>query len=161
VQHQDFMSRLRQDARHREADDAGAHHHAFHRRVGHGAILRDRSGRDKAWPPCVAEACASAMPPLGSARPRTTRAREVPMDASQQQRRTALLLALAQAFYLSASSVGTASSGLVGATLAPSLLLATLPYSLIPVTNALVTVPASFLMARLGRRTGFLLGASL
>jgi len=77
------------------------------------------------------------------------------------QRRTAFLLAICQAFYLSASSVGTASSGLVGAGLAPTPLLATLPYSLIPMTNAAVTVPASFLMARLGRRVGFLLGGFL
>ncbi|MGE5201034.1 MAG: MFS transporter [Acidobacteriota bacterium] len=77
------------------------------------------------------------------------------------QRRTAFLLAICQALYLSASSVGTASSGLVGAGLAPTPLLATLPYSLIPMTNAAVTVPASFLMAHLGRRTGFLLGALL
>ena len=75
--------------------------------------------------------------------------------------RTAFLLAICQACYLSASSIGVASSGLVGSTLAPNHLLATLPYSLIPVTNALVTVPASFLMARLGRRVGFVLGALL
>ncbi len=78
-----------------------------------------------------------------------------------RHRRTAFLLAICQACYLSASSIGVAASGLVGATLAPSHLLATLPYSLIPVTNALVTVPASFLMARLGRRLGFVLGALL
>ena len=76
-----------------------------------------------------------------------------------QQRRTAFLLAICQACYLSASSIGVASSGLVGTELAPSLLLATLPYSLIATTNAAVTVPASFLMARLGRRAGFVLGA--
>jgi MFS family permease len=76
-----------------------------------------------------------------------------------QQRRTAFLLAICQACYLSASSIGVASSGLVGTELAPSLLLATLPYSLIATTNAVVTVPASFLMARLGRRAGFVLGA--
>src|SRR4029077_8970949 len=76
-----------------------------------------------------------------------------------QQRRTAFLLAICQACFLSASSIGVASSGLVGTELAPSLLLATLPYSLIATTNAAVTVPASFLMARLGRRAGFVLGA--
>jgi MFS family permease len=73
--------------------------------------------------------------------------------------RTAFLLAICQACFLSASSIGVASSGLVGTELAPSLLLATLPYSLIATTNATVTVPASFLMARLGRRAGFVLGA--
>jgi predicted MFS family arabinose efflux permease len=77
----------------------------------------------------------------------------------RQQARTAFLLAICQACYLSASSIGVASSGLVGTELAPSLLLATLPYSLIATTNACVTVPASFLMARLGRRAGFVLGA--
>lgn len=77
----------------------------------------------------------------------------------KQQKRTAFLLAICQACFLSASSIGVASSGLVGTELAPSLLLATLPYSLIATTNACVTVPASFLMARLGRRTGFVLGA--
>jgi len=76
-----------------------------------------------------------------------------------QQRRTALLLAICQACYLSASSIGVASSGLVGTELTPSLLLATLPYSLIATTNAAVTVPASFLMAMVGRRAGFVLGA--
>jgi MFS family permease len=78
-----------------------------------------------------------------------------------RQARTAFLLAICQACFLSASSIGVASSGLVGTTLAPSLLLATLPYSLIATTNALVTVPASFLMARLGRRVGFVLGACI
>ncbi|HXP73022.1 MAG TPA: MFS transporter [Stellaceae bacterium] len=77
----------------------------------------------------------------------------------RQQTRTAFLLAICQACFLSASSIGVASSGLVGTELAPSLLFATLPYSLIATTNACVTVPASFLMARLGRRTGFVLGA--
>src|SRR5215469_3858224 len=77
----------------------------------------------------------------------------------RHQARTAFLLAICQACFLSASSIGVASSGLVGTELAPTLLLATLPYSLIATTNACVTVPASFLMARLGRRTGFVLGA--
>jgi MFS family permease len=78
-----------------------------------------------------------------------------------QERRTAFLLAICQAFYLSAASIGTTASALVGITLAPTPLLATLPYSLIPLTNSVVTVPASFLMARLGRRNGFFLGAFL
>lgn len=76
-----------------------------------------------------------------------------------QQARTAFLLAICQACFLSASSIGVASSGLVGTGLAPAPVLATLPYSLIATTNACVTVPASFLMARLGRRVGFVLGA--
>src|SRR5260370_16416883 len=45
--------------------------------------------------------------------------------------------------------------------LAPDKLLATLPFSLITVMTASTTIPASFLMARLGRRAGFVLGALL
>lgn len=74
-------------------------------------------------------------------------------------RRNVLILALCQALYLSASSIQVALSGLVGAMLAPERLLATLPFSLITVMTASTTIPASFLMARLGRRVGFVLGA--
>lgn len=72
-----------------------------------------------------------------------------------------VILALCQALYLSASSVQVALSGLVGAMLAPDRLLATLPFSLITVMTASATIPASFLMARWGRRAGFVLGALL
>jgi MFS family permease len=72
-----------------------------------------------------------------------------------------LILALCQALYLSASSIQVALSGLVGVMLAPDRLLATLPFSLITVMTASTTIPASFLMARLGRRAGFVLGALL
>ena len=74
-------------------------------------------------------------------------------------RRNVLILALCQGLYLSARSTQAALSGLVGATLAPTPLLATLPYSLITLTTASTTIPASFLMARFGRRAGFVLGA--
>lgn len=76
-------------------------------------------------------------------------------------RRNVVLLACCQGLYLSASSVGIALSGLVGSTLAPTKILSTLPYSLIIVTTACVTLPLSFLMARIGRRAGFTLGATL
>jgi MFS family permease len=72
-----------------------------------------------------------------------------------------IILALCQALYLSASSIQVALSGLVGAMLAPDKLLATLPFSLITVMTASATIPASFLMARWGRRAGFVLGALL
>lgn len=76
-------------------------------------------------------------------------------------RRNVLVLAVCQALYLSASSIQVALSGLVGAMLAPDKLLATLPFSLITVMTASTTIPASFVMARLGRRAGFVLGALL
>jgi MFS family permease len=72
-----------------------------------------------------------------------------------------VILSLCQALYLSASSIQVALSGLVGAMLAPDKLLATLPFSLITVMTASTTIPASFLMARFGRRAGFVLGALL
>lgn len=74
-------------------------------------------------------------------------------------RRNVLILALCQGLYLSAASIQAALSGLVGASLAPEKLLATLPYSLITLMTASTTVPASFLMARFGRRFGFVTGA--
>ncbi len=74
-------------------------------------------------------------------------------------RRNVLILALCQGLYLSAASIQAALSGLVGASLAPEKLLATLPYSLITLMTASTTIPASFLMARFGRRAGFVAGA--
>ena len=77
----------------------------------------------------------------------------------ERTRLNVVILALCQALYLSASSIQVALSGLVGAMLAPDKLLATLPFSLITVMTASTTIPASFVMARLGRRAGFVLGA--
>src|SRR5712692_2279565 len=79
----------------------------------------------------------------------------------ERTRLNVVILALCQALYLSASSIQVALSGLVGAMLAPDKLLATLPFSLITVMTASTTIPASFVMARLGRRAGFVLGALL
>jgi MFS family permease len=76
-------------------------------------------------------------------------------------RRNVLILALCQGLYISASSTQAALSGLVGASLAPDKLLATLPFSLITLMTASTTIPASFLMARVGRRAGFMTGALL
>jgi MFS family permease len=73
--------------------------------------------------------------------------------------RNTLLLSLCQGLYLSAQSTQAALSSLVGALLAPDRMLATVPLSLIVLTNAVTTIPASFFMARFGRRTGFMLGA--
>ena len=75
--------------------------------------------------------------------------------------RNVVLLAACQGLYLSASSIQVALSGIVGAMLATDKLLATLPFSLITATTAATTIPASLLMARLGRRAGFMMGALL
>ena len=82
-----------------------------------------------------------------------------PSDASG--RRGARVLAVCQALYTSSVSIDLTLTGLVGYTLADDKALATLPFSLITVAAALTTIFASFLMARVGRRAGFVLGAGV
>ena len=74
-------------------------------------------------------------------------------------RRNARILALCQGLYICAISVDLTLTGLTGYQLAPDKALATLPFALITVGAAIVTVFAAFLMARLGRRVGFTIGA--
>ena len=76
-------------------------------------------------------------------------------------RRNARVLALCQALYTSSVSIDLTLTGLVGYQLADDKALATLPFSLITVAAALTTIFASFLMARIGRRAGFALGATV
>ncbi len=52
-------------------------------------------------------------------------------------------------------------AGILGAELAPDKGLATLPIAAMVVGTAVASIPASLLMRRLGRRTGFLIGAAL
>ncbi|MCV2358579.1 MFS transporter [Paucibacter sp. TC2R-5] len=72
---------------------------------------------------------------------------------------TVRLLVLSQALFVCASAIGLTLTGLVGAMLAPSRALATLPYALVTVATALSTIPVSLLMLRWGRRKVFMLGA--
>ncbi|MBU7436638.1 MFS transporter [Paraburkholderia fungorum] len=76
-------------------------------------------------------------------------------------RRAARVLAICQALYTSSVSIDLTLTGLVGYTLADDKAFATLPFSLITVAAALTTIFASFLMARIGRRAGFVLGAGV
>jgi MFS family permease len=76
-------------------------------------------------------------------------------------RRGATVLAVCQAIYTSSVSIDLTLTGLVGYNLADDKSLATLPFSLIIVASALSTVFASFLMARVGRRMGFIFGAAV
>jgi MFS family permease len=71
------------------------------------------------------------------------------------------ILVVAQALGMSGPPAIVLLGGIVGAQLAPSPALATLPISLMVVGVALSTVPASFLMRRIGRRKGFMLAAGL
>lgn len=69
------------------------------------------------------------------------------------------LLSACQGLLLTNNSILIAANGLAGYALATDKALATLPITTYIVGAALTTMPASLLMRRLGRRTGFTLGA--
>ena len=75
-------------------------------------------------------------------------------------RRNAFVLALAQAMGGAFTSITIALGGLVGVSLlGQGSKLATLPVSIMIVGTACGTIPAAMLLARLGRKRGFMLGA--
>jgi MFS family permease len=80
-------------------------------------------------------------------------------DGLRRARRNVLLLALCQALFMSGTSMVLTVTALAGTAIAPVGSLGTLPLSLQFVATMLTTVPASLLMRRYGRRTGFLAGA--
>ena len=73
--------------------------------------------------------------------------------------RNVSILATCQAFFFMANTIQITTSALVGLQIAPSPALATLPLAAQFVGNMLATMPASLLMARIGRRLGLLLGS--
>jgi MFS family permease len=76
--------------------------------------------------------------------------------------RNVSLLAVAQGLFMSVQGMGIATSPLAGhALLGPDKSLATLPIFLNHAGIMLTTIPASLLMARIGRRAGFSIGALL
>lgn len=72
-----------------------------------------------------------------------------------------ILLAAAQALFQMASITVMTIGGLAGALVASSPSLATAPIAAMFLGTALLTIPASLLMARIGRRAGFTIGAAL
>lgn len=74
-------------------------------------------------------------------------------------RRNAGVLSVCQGLFTAALSIDLTLTGLTGYALAPDKSLATLPFAMITVAGAVVTLFASFLMQRVGRRRGFVLGA--
>ncbi|MBI5876477.1 MAG: MFS transporter [Chloroflexi bacterium] len=74
--------------------------------------------------------------------------------------RNIILLAIAQAIGNSGLSMITLLGGIIGAAIAPTPALATLPASLTIGGMAFFTLPASVLMRRFGRKAGFMLGSS-
>jgi MFS family permease len=83
------------------------------------------------------------------------------VDTFGSGRRNTRVLALCQALYTSSVSIDLTLTGIVGYTLASDKAFATLPFSLITVAAALTTIFASFLMAKIGRRLGFVIGATV
>jgi MFS family permease len=71
------------------------------------------------------------------------------------------MLAAAQMLGSSGLTVVVILGGIVAAQMAPRPSLATVPISLAIVATALTTIPASLLMRRVGRRAGFIFGASI
>ena len=72
--------------------------------------------------------------------------------------RVVLALASTQALFQTSSVLIMTIGGLAGRLLAPELSLATLPIAAVTLGTAVATIPASILMARLGRRPGFIMG---
>jgi MFS family permease len=71
------------------------------------------------------------------------------------------MLAAAQMLGSSGLTVTVILGGIIAADIAPRPSLATVPISLAIVATALTTIPASLLMRRIGRRAGFIAGASV
>ncbi|MDX1320932.1 MAG: MFS transporter, partial [Oceanospirillum sp.] len=74
--------------------------------------------------------------------------------------RNVLLLAMASALAMSAAPVVIFIGGLIGGDLSPDPRFATLPVAFMVIGTALSTIPAAMIMQRLGRKRGFILGAT-
>lgn len=76
-------------------------------------------------------------------------------------RRTVLMLALCQALGMTGMSIVSTTASIVGSMLAPERALSTLPIAVQMTGMMTATIPAALLMARIGRRPGFWIGAAL
>jgi MFS family permease len=83
------------------------------------------------------------------------------MSERHPKRGNVAILSVCQALAMAAGSIDMTLTALTGYQLAPDKLLATLPFSLITVAGAFVTFSASMLMKRIGRKLGFMLGATV
>lgn len=80
------------------------------------------------------------------------------MAISPSLRRNVLILSGCQALMLSGSSLMIATSALIGFSLSEDKLWATLPIGCLFLGTLLSTYPASMIMKRIGRRSGFMIG---
>jgi MFS family permease len=83
------------------------------------------------------------------------------VNPSPHPLRNVFMLAAAQLLGSSGLTVTVILGGIVAADIAPRPSMATVPISLAIVATALTTIPASLLMRRIGRRAGFIVGASI
>jgi MFS family permease len=83
------------------------------------------------------------------------------MPTAPATRRTVLLLATCQALAMTGTTIVATTASIVGSVLAPDKALSTLPIAVQMTGLMSATIPAALLMARIGRRPGFWIGASL
>ncbi|HEX3952019.1 MAG TPA: MFS transporter [Stellaceae bacterium] len=83
------------------------------------------------------------------------------MSAVSETRRTVLMLATCQALAMTGASIVATTASIVGSQMAPDRALSTLPIAIQMTGMMCATIPMALLMARIGRRPGFWLGASL
>jgi predicted MFS family arabinose efflux permease len=93
--------------------------------------------------------------------PPTSIIQDVSDGAAAPSWRNVAVLAAAQALAASGGPLVTLAGGIVGQTLAPSPLLATLPITALVIGVAISSVPVAMLMRRIGRRAGFMTGAAI
>ena len=79
----------------------------------------------------------------------------------QRDRKAVLVLSVCQLLFGTSRSLLISTAPLIAYTIAEHKELATLPHAMVIVGTALLTLPASLLMHRLGRRDGFLIGTLL
>ncbi len=83
------------------------------------------------------------------------------MSTVASPRRTVLMLAICQALSMTGASIVGTTGAIVGNMLTPDKALSTLPIAVQMTGLMTATIPAALLMARIGRRPGFWIGASL
>ncbi len=89
------------------------------------------------------------------------RTAEAAADVPPAMHRNVIILAVCQAFFITATSAIVVSAGLIGHSLAETKALATLPLGAQFGAMMIATMPASLLMRRIGRRDGFTVGAMI
>lgn len=90
-----------------------------------------------------------------------TAAAPAPADPAASYRRNVPLLALSQALFMSTQAMGIATTPIAALSMLDQKSLATLPIFLTHAGIMAGTIPASLLMARIGRRAGFTVGTLL